>query len=155
MYDLKKLKKEKTEPNQTLESMQEIVLLDEIMQLVQKPIINSKNFVRQDSEWIEVKNEKICSNVQDMLSDPIKNKIFLLIQKKPLNTQQIIDELDIPFTSGYRKICSLIEEGILVESRVLKKRYYKKIIEYTTILKSIKIEILDGKMMVFIKIKSN
>lgn len=150
MYDLNK-----TATSQTLESMQEIVLLNEIMALVQKPIINSKKFIRQDSGWIEVKNEKICSNIQNILADPIKNKIFLLIQKNPLSIQQIIDELDIPFTSGYRKISSLIQDGILIESRVLKKRYYKKIIEYATIVKSIKIQAEDGKITVFIKIKSN
>jgi len=155
VYDLAKEEKDETKPNQTLESMQEIVLLNEIMSLVQKPMADSKNFVRENSEWIRVKNEKICSNIQGMLSDPIKNKIFVLIQKKPLTTQEIIDKLDIPFTSGYRKISSLVEEGILVESKILKKRYYKKIVEYTTILQSIKIEILDGEMTVFIKIKSD
>lgn len=149
MYDLSK-----KETNQTLESMQEIVLLNEIMVLVQKPIIDSKDFIKQDSEWIQVKNEKICSNIQELLSDPIKNQIFSLLQKKALTTQEIIENLDIPFTSGYRKISSLIQDGILIESRVLKKRYYKKIIEYTTILQSIKIELDNGTMQVFIKIKS-
>ena len=144
----------KKETNQTLESMQEIVLLNEIMALVQKPIIDSKDFVKQDSEWIQVKNEKICSNIQELLSDPIKNQIFSLLQKKPFTTQEIIEKLDIPFTSGYRKISSLIQDGILVESRILKKRYYKKIIEYTTILQSIKVELDNGTMQVFIKIKS-
>ena len=149
MYDLSK-----KETNQTLESMQEIVLLNEIMTLVQKPIIDSKDFIKQNSEWIQVKNKKISSNFQELLSDPIKNQIFSLLQKKPLTTQEIIEKLDIPFTSGYRKISSLIQDGILVESRVLKKRYYKKIIEYTTILQSVKVELDDGKMEVFIKIKS-
>jgi len=149
MYDLSK-----KETNQTLESMQEIVLLNEIMSLVQKPIIDSKDFVKQDSEWIQVKNEKIRTNFQDLLSDPIKNKIFSILQNKPLTTQEIIEKLDIPFTSGYRKISSLIQDGILVESRILKKRYYKKIIEYTTIVQSIKIELENGDIQVFIKIKS-
>ena len=149
MYDLSK-----KETNQTLESMQEIVLLNEIMALVQKPIIDSKDFVKQDSEWIQVKNKKISTNFIELLSDPIKNQIFSLLQKKPLTTQEIIEKLDIPFTSGYRKISSLIQDGILVESRVLKKRYYKKILEYTTIVQSVKIELDDGNMEVFIKIKS-
>ncbi len=150
MYDLSK-----QETNQILESMQEIVLVNEIMALVQKTVVESKNFVEQNTNWIEVKNEKICFNIKNLISDSIKNRIFLLLQKKPLTTQQIIDELGIPFTSGYRKIADLIQDGILIESNVLKKRYYKKIIVYTTILKSIKIEIIDGKMRVFIKIKSN
>jgi hypothetical protein len=149
MYDLRK-----KQTNQTLESMQEIVLLNEIMALVQEPITGSKDFTKEDSGWIQVKNAKICSNIQEMLSDPIKNKIFSLLQKNSLTTQQIIEELDIPFTSGYRKISGLIQDGILVESRILKKRYYKKIVEYTTILNSIRIELDKGNMTVFIKIKS-
>ena len=153
MYDLTKEKNE-TGLNQSLESMQEITLLSEMM-TIQNPIVDSENVDRVNLEWFQVKNEKICSNIQEMLSDSIKNRIFLLIQKKPLTTQEIIDKLDIPFTSGYRKISSLIQDGILVESKILKKRYYKKIVEYTTILQGIKIEIFDGEITFFIKIKSN
>ena len=76
------------------------------------------------------------------------------VTKKPSTAQEILDKLDIPFTSGYRKISSLVQDGILVESRILKKRYYKKIMEYTTILESVKVELVNGNRTVFIKIKS-
>ena len=79
MYDLSK-----KESSKTLESMQEIVLLNEIMALAQKPIADSKDFVKENSEWIQVKNEKICSNIQELLSDPIKHKVFCLLQKNHL-----------------------------------------------------------------------
>ena len=137
--------------NQTLESMQEIVLVNEIMSLIQKP--NSKSFTRENSEWVKVTNENICKNIQNMISDPIKHRIFSLLQEKPHITQDIIENLDIPFTSGYRKISALVRDGLIVESRVLKKRYYKKIMEYTTIIQSVKIIMENGEMSIFVKIK--
>ena len=67
MYDLTKEKNE-TGLNQSLESMQEITLLSEMM-TVQNPIVDSENVDRVNLEWFQVKNEKICSNIQEMLSD--------------------------------------------------------------------------------------
>jgi len=140
--------------NQSLESMQEIVLIHEIVALVKKPTLKSENFVMLGSGWIQVKNEQICSSIIDMMSDNIKHKMFSFLQTRSFTIPNLLKELDIPYTSGYRKISSLITDGLVVESRFIETKYYKCLYEYTSFIQSVKILVVDGETKIFIKLRT-
>jgi len=63
-----------------------------------------------------ISDEAISQSIIKAFSDDEMSKILNASIGEPWTISEILEKLDIPKTSGYRKINSLIDEGLLVKS---------------------------------------
>ena len=80
-------------------------------------IDNNKNRTKSTKEesikWIIIKDPILTESILDVFGDPDKKRIFESVMIESKTVYDIISECHIPQTSGYRKINSLIENGLL------------------------------------------
>ncbi len=67
---------------------------------------------------------------------------------------EIINECDLPQTSGYRKINALINDGFLIPAECEIKEN-KKIFKYICIFKNLKIDINSNKIKVSVQLNDS
>jgi hypothetical protein len=69
-----------------------------------------------------------------------------------LIVSQIIDLCSIAQTSGYRKVNSLIDDGLLVPSGYITTNDGKKVSKYRSVFDNIKIDIVKNKITVSLRL---
>ena len=74
---------------------------------------------------------------------------------KTLIVADILKESKIPQTSGYRKINSMISDGILISNGFELSKDNKKIKKYETVFQNIKMDIEENSMIVKIQLKKH
>jgi len=104
------------------------------------------------NEWITIQDQNIAKTFLEALGDPDKKAILDSVLDKPLIVTEILKICKMPQTSGYRKINSLIEEGLLLRNGYDIKDN-RKVTKYETIFKNIDIKV--GKNSVRIKTQMN
>ncbi|MCV0392361.1 MAG: transcriptional regulator [Nitrosopumilus sp.] len=123
---------------------------DEIELKSLKKVIKLKN----TKDWISIQDKELSKIFLNTLGDEDKKKIIGTVLKKPLTIASILNESNIPQTSGYRKINSMIKEGILVNNGYDLSNDGKKIKKYETVFENIKMDINDSGMVVKIQFKN-
>ncbi len=114
------------------------------------------NFQKGDEigkEWITVKDEELVRVFLEAIGDDDKKAIINAVMDEPLIISDIITKCKIPQTSGYRKLNSLINAGILITNGFTITRDGKRVSKYETFFENIKIEIEKNKMVVKIQPK--
>ncbi len=74
---------------------------------------------------------------------------------KSLIVADILKESKIPQTSGYRKINSMISNGILISNGFELSKDNKKIKKYETVFENIKMDIQEKRVIVKIQLKKH
>lgn len=98
--------------------------------------------------WIVIDNPVLTRVILGSFGDDEKKKILGVINGNSLIISQIIDMCKIAQTSGYRKINSLIDDGLLVPSGYISTNDGKKVSKYRSIFDNLKIEIVKNKIIV-------
>jgi hypothetical protein len=98
--------------------------------------------------WIMIENPELTKVILESFGDDDKKKILGALNGESLIISQIIEKCSIPQTSGYRKINSLINEGLLIPSGYIAAPDGKKITKYRSIFDNIKIDILKNKIAI-------
>src|SRR5712692_8178186 len=68
-----------------------------------------------NSRWIIITEHSATQLILNTLGDKDKKKIMTRVFDKPFIIQEILRSCKIPQTSGYRKINSLIRNGLLIK----------------------------------------
>ncbi|MGI0027165.1 MAG: hypothetical protein ACREAD_04920 [Nitrosopumilaceae archaeon] len=118
-----------------------------------KNLLNEKNGIVNDSEWILVENISIRMLIVRVFADSDKQKILNLISVTPLTIPEILDHCKIPLTAGYRKINSLIKEGFIIPTGVVIAPKKKDVIKYGSVIEDVKIYMDKNSIIVTIKLK--
>jgi len=101
---------------------------------------------------IYIENSSLTKIILESFGDDDKKEILGVINGDALIISEIIEKCDIAQTSGYRKINSLINDGLLVPSGYVSTADGKKVTKYRTIFDNVKIEIIKERVTVSIRL---
>ena len=104
-----------------------------------------------DYDWMEIEDQLVAELILKAFADDDKKKILDSTQDKSKTPIEILDICKIPSTSGYRKINSLIRDGLLIPNGTSMARSKKEVRRYISALDNIKIDICKGKLAVKVK----
>ena len=96
---------------------------------------------------------RIIQNILQTFGDEDKKTILDTVLNKSLIVADILKESKIPQTSGYRKINSMISNGILISNGFELSKDNKKIKKYETVFENIKMDIQEKRMIAKIQLK--
>jgi DNA-binding transcriptional ArsR family regulator len=101
-----------------------------------------------DEHWVQIENPELTKIILESFGDDDKKKILATLNEEPMLISQILDICKIPQTSGYRKINSLIEGGLLVPTGFVITPDGKRVTKYLSIFDNIRIDIVKNKIAV-------
>ena len=104
-----------------------------------------------DYEWIKIEDKLTAELILKAFADDDKKKILDATLHKSRAPVEILDICKIPPTSGYRKIKSLIRDGLLVPNSTFLSRSKKQVKRYISALENIRIDIDKGKLVVKVR----
>ena len=112
--------------------------------------LKSKN---KNEDWLIIKDEKVVKIIIEAFGDDDKSNILNAVGEDAKIISDILQETKLPQTSGYRKINSLINDGLLVEDGFIYTQDTRKVMKYRTLLDNMKINIIKNKMSILVKMK--
>jgi len=107
-----------------------------------------------DEEWMTIRDSNISKTVLEAFGDEDKKKI-LSVLNEPHIVSEVLDMCNLPQTSGYRKINSMISDGLLTVDGYSTTVDGKRINKYVSIFENIKIDIVKNDVTVSVKLKTN
>lgn len=118
-------------------------------------IVEMEKIKNAESDWISIRDDDLAIIFLESFGDPDKKAILNAVLDRPHIVADILKICKIPQTSGYRKINSLIKDGLLVANGQTVTSDGKKVTKYETLFKNINIEIEKNSVRVKIQIKKN
>jgi len=109
----------------------------------------------KEEEWITIQDQELSKIFLQTFGDEDKKTILGTVLNKSLIVADILKESKIPQTSGYRKINSMISNGILISNGFELSNDNKKIKKYETVFENIKMDIQEKGMIVKIQLKKH
>ena len=146
-----------------LESMEQFHTIDSILRELfgkgadglEKKFLNSVCTLKSKKSsdgWISIQDKEIIKVIVESIGDEDKKKILLTTTQEPKITYDILEECNIAQTSGYRKINSLIDDGLLSQSGHTTGKDGKKISKYFSIFSNLRINVENGEFYVDIQL---
>lgn len=117
-------------------------------------IIDIETSKNKKSGWIEIRDSSLSKTFLESFADSDKKSILGLVVDDAKIIADILESCKIPQTSGYRKINSLINEGLLISTGFELSRDGKKIKKYETVFTNIKVDIVKNDVMVKVQMKN-
>ena len=108
-----------------------------------------------NAEWITIQEQELARIILESFGDHDKNAILNSVLDKPRIVADILKNCKIPQTSGYRKINSLIDVGLLIPNGQSITPDGKKVTKYETLFRNISIEIEKNYVKVKVQMKKN
>jgi len=118
-----------------------------------KNIIDIEKSKPTESNWIQIKDPELSKVFLESFADQDKKAIIGCVMDDSLIIAKILESCKIPQTSGYRKINSLIDSGLLVSNGFELTHDGKKIKKYETIFNNVKVDIVKNNVAVAIQLK--
>ena len=106
----------------------------------------------ESTKWIIIKDPILTESILDLVGDSDKKRIFESVTDKSKTVYDIISECNIPQTSGYRKVNSLIKNGILSISGYFETHDGKKVNKYKSTFQNMRINIIKNQVTVSIQL---
>ena len=106
----------------------------------------------KSNNWITIKNDDVNKVILESFGDDDKSKILKSIVNEPKIIQDILNDCEIPQTSGYRKINELIKDGLLASNGIHVGTDGKKIQKYRGLFDNLKINIVKNKITVEVQL---
>ncbi|MGQ0771782.1 MAG: transcriptional regulator [Nitrososphaerota archaeon] len=95
-----------------------------------------------------IENPALTKVILESFGDDDKKKILGTLNGESLIISQIIENCNIPQTSGYRKVNSLIDGGLLIPAGHISTHDGKRVTKYRSIFDNIKIDIVKNKITI-------
>ena len=106
-----------------------------------------------NANWVTIDNPTLTKIILESFGEDDKKKIMSTLSHDAMIISEIIEKCDIAQTSGYRKINSLIDDGLLVPSGFVSTADGKKVTKYRSIFNNIRIEIVKDTITVSIRLE--
>jgi len=110
--------------------------------------LKSKN---KNEDWLIIKDEKVVKIIIEAFGDDDKSNILNAVGEDAKIISDILQETKLPQTSGYRKINSLINNGLLIEDSFITMQDTRKVMKYRTLFDNIKINIIKNKISILVQ----
>lgn len=108
-----------------------------------------------DEEWMTIRDSNISKIVLEAFGDEDKKKIISALMNEPHIVSEVLEICNLPQTSGYRKMNSMISDGLLTVEGYITTTDGKKVNKYISIFENIKIDIVKNSVTVKVKLKTN
>ena len=118
-----------------------------------KNIIALDKTTKTNSNWFTIHDAQLSKVFLESLGDPDKNCIMNSVIDKPMIVSDILNACNVPQTSGYRKINSLIKYGLLIPSGFELTKDGKKVTKYETLYNNIKIDVEKNNVEIKVQMK--
>lgn len=119
---------------------------------IEKQILNKivvmNETKNKEKKWFTIEDPKLTKLILESLGDEDKKNIINSVIDEPRIISEILELAVIPQTSGYRKINSLIQNGILVPHGYAMTSDGKKITKYKSIFENIKIQFEKNRIKI-------
>jgi hypothetical protein len=128
---------------------------DGLEQKFLQKIVNVEKSTSSQSNWIKIKDPELSRIFLESFADQDKKSIIGSVMDTSLIIANILETCKIPQTSGYRKINSLINNGLLVANGFELAHDGKKVKKYETIFDNVQIDIIKNTIEVKVQLKKS
>lgn len=116
---------------------------------------DEKGAKTSQKDWITITDARLTGKILEAFGDEDKKRIISSVNEEPKIVYQILKESKIPQTSGYRKINSLIDNGILIADGHIETKEGKKVNKYRTSFSNVRINIIKNDITIDIQMDNN
>lgn len=103
---------------------------------------------RNEKKWITLEDSRLIELMLRSLGDDDKKNLINSAIGEPMIISDMLELSKIPQTSGYRKINSLIDDGILIPQGYITTHDGKRVTKYKAVFENISISIEKNKIVV-------
>jgi len=118
-------------------------------------IVQLEKSTPNNLDWITIHDPDLARIFLESFGDPEKKCILTTVYDTPLIVADILKSCSIAQTSGYRKVNSLIEEGLLIPSGYVVTTDGKRVQKYGTTFHNVDIKIEKKSVIVKVQLKEN
>ena len=104
------------------------------------------------NNWFTIEDDTSAQKILESFGDDDKTKIINTVTEEPKIISQILDDCKIPQTSGYRKINSLIKDGLLIIGGHIITNDGRRVIKYRALFDNVRINIIKNKISVDVEL---
>ena len=106
---------------------------------------------KNEQAWVTIQDQAYTRTILHAFGDDDKKNILMILASSPKTINDVLTKCNIPKTSGYRKINSLIDGGLIVSNGVGLSEDNKRITTYVSIFSDLKIDFIKNKVTVKIR----
>ena len=121
---------------------------DVIERQIMRKIVILEESKRKDRNWITIEDSALTKVILESIGDYDKKNILNTVLDEPRIISDILNVSNIPQTSGYRKINSLIHDGMLIPYGMMSMYDGKKVTKYKSVFENIVIKIEKNKVTI-------
>ena len=111
-------------------------------------IVSLERSKDNSQEWVTIEDPILATSILTSLGDEDKAKILNAVLGESKVISEILETCKLPQTSGYRKVNSLIENGLLVNEGFMTTRDGKIVNKYRTVFENIHIDIVKNSVII-------
>jgi hypothetical protein len=111
-------------------------------------IVTLKETKAQDPNWVAIEDSSLAKLILESFGDEDKKNILNTVLDESRIISEILEIAHIPQTSGYRKVNSLIDNGLLTVHGHIITHDGKKVSKYKSIFENVTISIEKNKVIV-------
>ena len=109
---------------------------------------------KSKEKWFTLSDNFVNSSILNTYGDPEKMKIIESVNDSPKTTAEILKKCKLARTSGYRKINSLIDDGLLyISDQIIVDN--KRINKYACVFTNLRINISNNKVTVDVQLNNS
>lgn len=94
-----------------------------------------------------IKHQSLINKILDPIGNEICRSILYMLIDKPHTSYEIIENLGIPSTTGYRKIEQLIDAGLLIETGQKNSDYGRPANYLVTLYRGFSMQVVQNKVI--------
>jgi hypothetical protein len=102
----------------------------------------------QKPNWVAIEDSSLAKLILESFGDEDKKNILNSVLDEPRIISDILEISKIPQTSGYRKVNSLIDNGLLIAQGHITTHDGKRVSKYKSIFENVTINIEKNKVVV-------
>ena len=110
---------------------------------------------KKGESWVTIENQELSRLILETYGDREKKMILDAALKKPNPVLEILENCEIPKSTGYRLINELVTDGLLTEEGHTTTSDGKKVSLYTALFENIKIDIAEGTVVIKVMLKEH
>ncbi len=115
-------------------------------------VISLQGEKTQGLEWVSIENRHLATGILSAVGDEDKKNILNAVLDEGRVISDILDICKIPQTSGYRKVNSLIENGLLITDGTITTHDGKLVNKYRCLFNNITINFEKDKVVVRVQV---
>jgi len=117
-------------------------------QFLENIVTLEKESKTQNPNWVAIEDSSLAKLILESFGDEDKKNILNSVLDEPRIISEILEISQVPQTSGYRKINSLIDNGMLIVQGHVTTNDGKKVNKYKSIFDNVTINIEKNKVIV-------